>query len=355
MTHDDDVRPFYVNGEWRTGEGTFEVKSPYDDSVVAEIGVPTDADVEEADRGRGRDVRGVPAPAGRTRAPRRSTTSRSACRETVDENAELIAARGRQAAQVGDGRGDPRGLHVPVGVRGDPPRRRRADAPGHRGRRSARGSGCIRRFPIGPVLGHHAVQLPAEPGRAQGRARARGRRADRGQARERHADRGAACWPSSSPRPTCRRACSRCCRSRSKVADGMARDDRLPQDLVHRVRRDRLVPEGPRPEEARDARARRQRRRDRALATPTSTSPRSGSRSAGTTRPGRAASACSACSCSPRSTRTSPRGSSKQVEQPEGRRPDGPDRRRRPGDRQRRGRPHRRVGRGGRVRRAPRS
>ena len=42
------VRPYLVNGEWRTGEGTFEVHSPYDDSVVAEIGVPTEADVEEA-------------------------------------------------------------------------------------------------------------------------------------------------------------------------------------------------------------------------------------------------------------------------------------------------------------------
>ena len=43
-----ETRPFLVNGEWRTGEGTFEVTSPYDDSVVAEIGVPTAADVEEA-------------------------------------------------------------------------------------------------------------------------------------------------------------------------------------------------------------------------------------------------------------------------------------------------------------------
>jgi len=42
------VRPFYVNGEWRTGEGVFEVKSPFDDGVVAEIGVPTEADVEDA-------------------------------------------------------------------------------------------------------------------------------------------------------------------------------------------------------------------------------------------------------------------------------------------------------------------
>jgi len=37
------VRPFLVNGQWRTGEGSFEVHSPYDGSVVAEIGVPTAA------------------------------------------------------------------------------------------------------------------------------------------------------------------------------------------------------------------------------------------------------------------------------------------------------------------------
>ena len=42
------TRPFLVNGDWRTGEGTFEVRSPFDDSVVSEIGVPTDTDVEEA-------------------------------------------------------------------------------------------------------------------------------------------------------------------------------------------------------------------------------------------------------------------------------------------------------------------
>jgi acyl-CoA reductase-like NAD-dependent aldehyde dehydrogenase len=43
-----EIRPFLVNGQWRTGDGTFEVKSPYDDAVVAELGVPTEADVEEA-------------------------------------------------------------------------------------------------------------------------------------------------------------------------------------------------------------------------------------------------------------------------------------------------------------------
>jgi len=42
------TKPFYVAGDWRHGDGTLQVKSPYDGSVVAEVGVPTDADVEEA-------------------------------------------------------------------------------------------------------------------------------------------------------------------------------------------------------------------------------------------------------------------------------------------------------------------
>jgi acyl-CoA reductase-like NAD-dependent aldehyde dehydrogenase len=42
------TRPYSVAGDWRTGEGSFEVTSPYDGSVVAEIGKPTDGDVEEA-------------------------------------------------------------------------------------------------------------------------------------------------------------------------------------------------------------------------------------------------------------------------------------------------------------------
>jgi aldehyde dehydrogenase (NAD+) len=42
------TRPFYVAGSWRTGDSTFDVHSPYDASVVATLGVPTDADVEEA-------------------------------------------------------------------------------------------------------------------------------------------------------------------------------------------------------------------------------------------------------------------------------------------------------------------
>src|SRR5436309_2391215 len=42
------VKPYYVAGEWRTGERSFEVTSPYDGSVVERIGVPSDDDVEAA-------------------------------------------------------------------------------------------------------------------------------------------------------------------------------------------------------------------------------------------------------------------------------------------------------------------
>jgi acyl-CoA reductase-like NAD-dependent aldehyde dehydrogenase len=48
MSDSNSVKPYYVAGSWRTGEGTLDVRSPYDDSLVASIGVPTDADVEEA-------------------------------------------------------------------------------------------------------------------------------------------------------------------------------------------------------------------------------------------------------------------------------------------------------------------
>jgi acyl-CoA reductase-like NAD-dependent aldehyde dehydrogenase len=42
------IKPYYVAGSWRTGQETIQVKSPYDQSVVAELGFPTDDDVEEA-------------------------------------------------------------------------------------------------------------------------------------------------------------------------------------------------------------------------------------------------------------------------------------------------------------------
>src|SRR6266516_3642332 len=42
------TKPFYVAGDWRSGDGAQDVRSPYDGSVVESIGVPTDGDVEDA-------------------------------------------------------------------------------------------------------------------------------------------------------------------------------------------------------------------------------------------------------------------------------------------------------------------
>src|SRR5207249_10289477 len=42
------TKPFYVAGQWRTGQGTLDVMSPWNGEVVATVGVPTDADVEDA-------------------------------------------------------------------------------------------------------------------------------------------------------------------------------------------------------------------------------------------------------------------------------------------------------------------
>jgi acyl-CoA reductase-like NAD-dependent aldehyde dehydrogenase len=43
-----EVRPYVVAGETRAGDAPFEVTSPFDGSVVARVGTPTDADLEDA-------------------------------------------------------------------------------------------------------------------------------------------------------------------------------------------------------------------------------------------------------------------------------------------------------------------
>jgi acyl-CoA reductase-like NAD-dependent aldehyde dehydrogenase len=87
------LKPFYVAGEWRTGEGTLEVRSPYDQAVVAEVGVPTDRDVEDAVRaavGTFKESRHLPTHA---RAEALMHVSRR-IQERVDEFAEAIAREG---------------------------------------------------------------------------------------------------------------------------------------------------------------------------------------------------------------------------------------------------------------------
>ena len=139
--------------------GTFEVKNPFDDAR----GRDRHPDRRRRRGGDGDRRRRRSRSRGSCRSPRaraRSTTSPKRLAETIEENAAADRRRGRQAAEVGDGRGRPRGVDVPVGVRDDPPRRRRADAPGHRGRVRLADRADLRRFPIGPVLGITPFNFP---------------------------------------------------------------------------------------------------------------------------------------------------------------------------------------------------
>jgi len=153
-----DVRPFLVNGEWRTGEGTFEVKSPYDDSVVAEIGVPTEADVEEAAASAAdtfEESQHLPVWA---RAEALDHISKR-LGETISENAELIAREGGKPlkwATVEATRAVSTFRWASEVIRHGDDELMRLDTEQSLGSRI----GLLRRFPIGPVLGITPFNFP---------------------------------------------------------------------------------------------------------------------------------------------------------------------------------------------------
>jgi len=152
------IKPFYIAGDWRTGQGTLEVKSPWDGSVVAELGVPTDADVEEAVAKAVetfRESRHLPT---HVRADGLMHIS-TRIAERVDEIAEIVAREGgkplkwskvevtravstfRWAAEEARRFG---GEFVPL------------DTEASLGSRA----GIVRRFPFGPVLGISPFNFP---------------------------------------------------------------------------------------------------------------------------------------------------------------------------------------------------
>jgi acyl-CoA reductase-like NAD-dependent aldehyde dehydrogenase len=151
-------RPYLVNGDWRTGEGTFDVKSPYDDSLVAEVGVPTEADVEEATATAAETFatsRHLPVHA---RADALDHISRRLA-ETVDENAELIAREGGKPlkwATVEATRAVSTFRWASEVIRHGDDELMRLDTEASLGSRI----GLIRRFPIGPVLGITPFNFP---------------------------------------------------------------------------------------------------------------------------------------------------------------------------------------------------
>jgi acyl-CoA reductase-like NAD-dependent aldehyde dehydrogenase len=152
------VRPFLVNGEWRTGEGTFEVHSPFDDSVVAEIGVPTAADVEEAVATAAstfEESRKLPVWA---RSEALDHISKR-LGETIEENAKLIAAEGGKPlkwATVEATRAASTFRWASEVIRHGDDELMRLDTEQALGSRV----GVLRRFPIGPVLGITPFNFP---------------------------------------------------------------------------------------------------------------------------------------------------------------------------------------------------
>ena len=152
------TRPFLVNGEWRTGEGTLEVRSPYDDTVVAEVGVPTSEDIEEATAVAAdtfTESRLLPVHA---RSEALDHISRRLT-ETIDENARLIAREGGKPlkwATVEATRAASTFRWASEVIRhGDDEAMRLDTEAAFTGR-----MGILRRFPYGPVLGITPFNFP---------------------------------------------------------------------------------------------------------------------------------------------------------------------------------------------------
>ncbi|MGE5459574.1 MAG: aldehyde dehydrogenase family protein [Solirubrobacterales bacterium] len=152
------VRPFYVNGEWRTGEGAFEVHSPYDDSVVAEIGVPTDADVEESIATAAETFKESRHLSVAARSNALDHISKRLA-ETLEENAELIAREGGKPlkwAKVEGARAVSTFRWASEVLRHGDDELMRLDTEAAFGSRI----GLLRRFPFGPVFGITPFNFP---------------------------------------------------------------------------------------------------------------------------------------------------------------------------------------------------
>ncbi|HXJ65939.1 MAG TPA: aldehyde dehydrogenase family protein [Actinomycetota bacterium] len=152
------VKPFYVAGEWRTGEGTLEVRSPYDDSVVAEIGVPTDADVEDAVAAAAATFKEHGHLPTHARAEALMHVSRR-IQERLDEFAEAIAREGGKPmkwAKVEATRAVSTFRWAAEEARHWNGEFLSLDTEASLGSRA----GIVRRFPVGPVIGITPFNFP---------------------------------------------------------------------------------------------------------------------------------------------------------------------------------------------------
>jgi acyl-CoA reductase-like NAD-dependent aldehyde dehydrogenase len=152
------TKPFYVAGEWRTGQGTLEVRSPWDGNVVAELGVPTDADVEDAVAAAVntfKESRQLPT---HVRAEALMDISRRIA-ERVEEIAQIVAREGGKPlkwSRVEAARAVSTFRWAAEEVRRSGGEVLRLDTEEALGSRL----GIVRRFPFGPVLGISPFNFP---------------------------------------------------------------------------------------------------------------------------------------------------------------------------------------------------
>jgi acyl-CoA reductase-like NAD-dependent aldehyde dehydrogenase len=152
------VRPFVVAGQLREGRGTFAVRSPYDGSLVEEVGVPTDADLEDAAEAAARtfeESRRLPA---HVRIDALAHVSRRLA-ERREELARLIAREGGKPikwARVEAARASSTFRIAAEEVRRFGGELLRLDTEAPLGSRA----GIVRRFPFGPVLGITPFNFP---------------------------------------------------------------------------------------------------------------------------------------------------------------------------------------------------
>jgi len=177
--------PFWVCRQARKQPGTPQSSaSPYDGSVAGEHDLPGADDVERAVQAAAEVAAETAALPAHVRADALDHVSRS-LPTAADEIAGVITAESGKPlkwSRVEVSRAVSTFRWAAEEAR---PLLAEDAAPGHRPGRRRPDRDDPPRAPW-PGAGHHAVQLPAEPGRAQGRPGDRGGRADRAQASARH-------------------------------------------------------------------------------------------------------------------------------------------------------------------------
>ena len=153
-----EVKPYLIAGEWKKGSTSFEVRSPYDGTVVAAVGAPDEADMEAAAAAAQRvfeESRKLPVHA---RYEALLHISKRLA-ERADEVAEVIAREGGKPlkwAKVEAARAVSTFRWAAEETRRDDGSVMRLDTEASLGSRVA----IVRRFPLGPVLGISPFNFP---------------------------------------------------------------------------------------------------------------------------------------------------------------------------------------------------